>query len=513
MSRSSRSSPLSCMLDTLQTYKLVAGDTGTKDVVASTSTSTSTGIDMPSKQNGANQKRRRASLPKRFNPYTGTYGAPVRPQRPLVTLLEPQAAAATRNNEEERGAEEEEDELEGDLFGIEQANEEKEEELLREEGRHSLPSFASSLASSKKRRRISTAKEEEEEEQEDRGGGGALGLAAMVASAFSQEEEEEVAEEEKDKGSKEEDYQQREQATGGSKMMPSFVQLEELVTKQQSNPEGPLASYTALVPNLNKCHDRKRKDRGAGRHPSPNGRQALLPPEMAPDVFSRDSSKVQPRMSSLSTYKCWKCTRTGHLPKDCTAFIGIPVVGHTEPAGQDEDEVADYNDSKVIYSKRQRDMYKRCQQLGKNKEARCTQCRNEANLVHCLTCDTAFCDSNGHLADHLLRFPSHNELYSYKLRRQVKCCKSTCRETNVYKLLTCSDCLDKLFDRHYSMVTASWSRTGLQYVPNALACDNHFEWHRMNCNHHHREGSTFLVQRDKLQAGDYHDGTISEHFF
>ncbi|KAL6058040.1 putative ATP-dependent RNA helicase DDX59, variant 2 [Balamuthia mandrillaris] len=450
---SSRRSHLSCMLHTLQTYKLVAGTTETKDVVASTCSST--GIDLPSKHNGANQKRSRAGLPKRFNPYTGTYGAPVRPRQPLVTLLEPQAAAATRNNEEESGAEEE-DELGGDLFGIEQANEEREEELLREEGQYSLPSFASSLASSKKRR-ISTAKEEEEEEEQEDRGEGALGLAAMVASAFSQEEEEEVAEEKKGKVSKEENYQQREQATGGSKMMPSFQQLEELVTKQQSNADVPLTSYTALVPNLNKCHDgRKRKERGAGRHPSPNGRQALLPPEMAPDVFSRDSSKVQPRMSSLSTYKCWKCTRTGHLPKDCTAFIGIPVVGHTEPAEQDKDEVAYYNDSKFIYSKRQREMYKRCQQLGKNKEARCTQCRNEANLVHCLTCDTAFCDSNGHLADHLLRFPSHNELYSYKLRRQVKCCKSTCRETNVYKLLTCSDCLDKLFDRHYSMVTASW---------------------------------------------------------
>ncbi len=142
---------------------------------------------------------------------------------------------------------------------------------------------------------------------------------------------------------------------------------------------------------------------------------------------------------------------------------------------------------------------------------------------------------------------------------KIKCCKSTCEETNIYRLLACADCLDKCFDRHYSMINATWylhsqntpylfflfcmcmiqrakhnyfskshsfihkfififilifdrSRKGLQAVPNALACEEHFQWHRTNCQNSHMGFSSYLAEKDKMH-NDRYSGQLNEHFF
>ncbi|KAK3726318.1 hypothetical protein QZH41_012737 [Actinostola sp. cb2023] len=66
------------------------------------------------------------------------------------------------------------------------------------------------------------------------------------------------------------------------------------------------------------------------------------------------------------------------------------------------------------------------------------------------------CDGRGHLTDHLMAYPSHNKLYSFKLRRLIKCCKSTCSVVDASKLLMCSTCLNKQFNSHYNMINATW---------------------------------------------------------
>lgn len=36
-------------------------------------------------------------------------------------------------------------------------------------------------------------------------------------------------------------------------------------------------------------------------------------PESIPDVWNWKKAKYQERYSSLTTYRCWKCRKTGHL--------------------------------------------------------------------------------------------------------------------------------------------------------------------------------------------------------
>jgi hypothetical protein len=33
----------------------------------------------------------------------------------------------------------------------------------------------------------------------------------------------------------------------------------------------------------------------------------------------------------MGTYKCWKCKRVGHLPEDCTAFLGVAAPSPDNP--------------------------------------------------------------------------------------------------------------------------------------------------------------------------------------
>lgn len=164
----------------------------------------------------------------------------------------------------------------------------------------------------------------------------------------------------------------------------------------------------------------------------------------------------------------------------------------------------------AIYTPQQRKMYAKCQKISQNgKSDKCGECGARANLAQCLDCGVVVCDNKGHLQRHLLNNPSHNMLYSYKLRRQIKCCKSTCRVSNAYKLYACAECVDRCFERHYNMMNATWSGVGLKYIANAICCDDHFEWHRINCANSRTGFSSKVVERDQLGTASQ----LSEHFF
>eukprot|EP01018_Ginkgo_biloba_P037345 Gb_21531 [translate_table: standard] len=114
----------------------------------------------------------------------------------------------------------------------------------------------------------------------------------------------------------------------------------------------------------------------------------------------------------------------------------------------------------------------------------------------CLDCSGIFCDSAGHLSMHIGAHPSHQQLYSYKLQRLVKCTKSTCNVTDIRELLVCQHCLSKAFDKFYDMYTATWKGTGLKLICNAVCCDEHFMWHRMNCPSAEIGDNAYLISKD-----------------
>ncbi|KAM0058369.1 hypothetical protein Hdeb2414_s0005g00169461 [Helianthus debilis subsp. tardiflorus] len=66
------------------------------------------------------------------------------------------------------------------------------------------------------------------------------------------------------------------------------------------------------------------------------------------------------------------------------------------------------------------ELYKRCHQIGKNSvAAKCNACHRVSNLATCLDCKISFCDSAGHLLEHIWTHPSHRKYYSFKLNRLV----------------------------------------------------------------------------------------------
>ncbi|KAH6555242.1 hypothetical protein KP509_1Z271000 [Ceratopteris richardii] len=140
----------------------------------------------------------------------------------------------------------------------------------------------------------------------------------------------------------------------------------------------------------------------------------------------------------------------------------------------------------------------RCKDIASNSsDSKCSVCCSASNLGMCMNCNMVFCDSLGHLSGHLLRNPTHCQLYSYKLQRMVKCSKATCNVTDVRELLCCQYCFGKAFDKYYSMFTATWKGTGLKYIINSVCCDEHFSWHRTNCPYSDAEGVAYLIQKDK----------------
>jgi hypothetical protein len=190
---------------------------------------------------------------------------------------------------------------------------------------------------------------------------------------------------------------------------------------------------------------------------------------------------------ALSTYECGKCGKIGHLSKHCT-------VGK----------------EKIKISSHLRRLFAICKNIKMSSENKfCAACGSHGNLVHCLDCKAIFCDGRGHISQHLFDHPSHKNLYSYKLTKLIKCCKVDCSVTDVYKLLMCSFCLSKAFSQYYSMITATWSDKGLRVIANALCCEEHFQWHVINCTNTAEE---HLVSPSRLNQS-MSSGLLSEFFF
>jgi len=246
-----------------------------------------------------------------------------------------------------------------------------------------------------------------------------------------------------------------------------------------------------------------------------DAQERLRLPETEQERWNFRSHKYQARASSLGTYKCWKCKRVGHLPEDCTAFLGVAAPSPDNPnqlANPLPPHLASGESGSGIYAPELKRLYQRCKEISAKKGDKCGECGARANLAQCLDCGVVVCDNKSHLIRHLRNNPSHNMLYSYKLRRQIKCCKSTCNVTNVRELHACAQCLEKCFDRHYSMMNAAWSGKGIKYIPNAICCDDHFEWHRINCMNSRPGYSGMVVDHSMLDDSSL-GGQLSEFMF
>ncbi|KAK2572808.1 hypothetical protein P5673_001796 [Acropora cervicornis] len=143
--------------------------------------------------------------------------------------------------------------------------------------------------------------------------------------------------------------------------------------------------------------------------------QQSIEAERQPVVWDSTKLKFKEQVSTLSTYKCWKCSRVGHLPDDCTVKVGYSLQGGQIGVGCREQK----HSKRPFYSKSLKEYYKRCQMLRESKDANCSDCGGKSNLAYCLECGLTLCDGRGHLIDHLLEYPNHCKLYSFKLQRQV----------------------------------------------------------------------------------------------
>ncbi|WCJ25939.1 DEAD-box ATP-dependent RNA helicase 41 [Euphorbia peplus] len=203
-------------------------------------------------------------------------------------------------------------------------------------------------------------------------------------------------------------------------------------------------------------------------------------PELGESTWDYNRNRWSTKRSSLCTYECWKCQRPGHLAEDC-------LMGSQAAEGQNRNSI----------SKELLGIYRRCHQIGANsKAANCNICRSSLSLATCLHCDMVLCDNAGHLDEHIKAHPSHQQYYSHKLKRLVKCCKSTCNVTNIKDLLACHYCFDKAFDKFYDMYTATWKITGLSIISGSVCCEDHFEWHRFNCLNANAEEAAYIIKKN-----------------
>ncbi|CAI9095835.1 OLC1v1031858C1 [Oldenlandia corymbosa var. corymbosa] len=178
-------------------------------------------------------------------------------------------------------------------------------------------------------------------------------------------------------------------------------------------------------------------------------------------------------LPSFSTYKCLKCQRPGHFAEDCLVTTSEC---HSSSLGNTCSEVPYFPVKPLRMSRNLLELYKRCHQIGKTfLTAKCSVCRGSTTLASCLKCSNAFCDSAGHLIEHIRAHPSHQEFYSFRLKRLVKCCKPTCQVTEIKDLLACHYCFNKAFDKFYDMYTATWKAAGLSIIWGSICCDDHFE--------------------------------------
>ncbi|RHN63249.1 putative RNA helicase transcription factor interactor and regulator CCHC(Zn) family [Medicago truncatula] len=213
-------------------------------------------------------------------------------------------------------------------------------------------------------------------------------------------------------------------------------------------------------------------------------RDALPAPVFSDDTWDYNRHRWSKTRSSLSTYECWKCQRPGHLAEDCLVKSCSEItVGRSNRSSSIPKDLLG--------------LYRRCHQLGKDLlAANCNTCRSSLNLATCIDCSIVLCDGAGHLDDHIRTHPSHQKYYSHKLKRLVKCCKSTCKVTDIKDLLVCHYCFDKAFEKFYDMYTATWKGAGFSIISGSICCEDHFTWHRMNCLNAGAEESAYIVQRN-----------------
>ncbi|GAB2300869.1 hypothetical protein Dimus_034905 [Dionaea muscipula] len=212
------------------------------------------------------------------------------------------------------------------------------------------------------------------------------------------------------------------------------------------------------------------------------------------DAWDYDRNKWSKKISLLCTYECWKCHKPGHLAEDCLFAKSLQPLGSTEIHNQIQPAV----DSRLNgISPNLRRLYRRCHQVSKNlSNAKCNACHSSLSLATCLDCSTIFCDSAGHLYGHIVAQSSHQQIYSHKLQRLVKCCKPTCEVTDIRDLLACNYCFDKAFNKFYDMYSATWKGPGFKIIQNSICCEDHFAWHRMNCLNADVEDNAYIIKRN-----------------
>ncbi|XP_048229865.1 uncharacterized protein LOC8265564 [Ricinus communis] len=216
------------------------------------------------------------------------------------------------------------------------------------------------------------------------------------------------------------------------------------------------------------------------------GVKCALPMPDLRDTWDYNRNCWSRKRSNLCTYECWKCQRPGHLAEDCLVTVCSQVAeGH----------------KKNSIPKDLLGLYRRCHQMGKNlAAANCNSCCSSSSLATCLHCSAVLCDYAGHLDEHIRKHQSHQQYYSHKLKRLVKCCKATCKVTNIKDLMACHYCFDKAFDKFYDMYTATWKGAGLSIIRGSISCEDHFEWHRINCMNADVEDTSFIINRKDAQS-------------
>ncbi|XP_051137014.1 uncharacterized protein LOC127255515 isoform X2 [Andrographis paniculata] len=180
-------------------------------------------------------------------------------------------------------------------------------------------------------------------------------------------------------------------------------------------------------------------------------------PESGGATWDYDRHCWSKKQSGFCTYECWKCHKPGHLAEDCLVLTSFYEL---RQAGEACNDVPLVQKKSNTISRDLLDLYNRCHQVGKTfLSAKCNSCRGSTTLAACLSCDNSFCDCAGHLSEHIWEHPTHQQYYSFKLNRLVKCCKSSCKVTQIKDLLACQHCFDKAFDKFYDMYTATWLET------------------------------------------------------
>ena len=160
-------------------------------------------------------------------------------------------------------------------------------------------------------------------------------------------------------------------------------------------------------------------------------------------------------VSSLDSHRCPLCGKTGHLPQDCGLAAGRGFVVDEFARDGGKKQVIRCDAMSEEERERLRKVYRRCKQVRMNPESCCNKCKARNNLVFCVACNCCYCDKD-HLLEHLRDNPSHHQLYSFKLRKLIKCSNPRCSQTNVYKLFMCHRCSSVLYDKYYNMKTALW---------------------------------------------------------